>query len=144
MAAARPITAPVDGRSQKKRYGTALAAHHDGGLDKNFTAFSPRLDGGDVATTEPWSGVPRVCSPGNVSREQASRRVSIMSVGDGQFRKGQPVWVIGPGGSQRAADFVGEGELSAWFGGSPTVIVVYLDTRSGEAVEVDRVIPRDA
>lgn len=53
------------------------------------------------------------------------------------------VWVIEPDGSQRAADFVGEGELSAWFGGSPTVIVVYLDTRSGEAVEVDRVIPRD-
>jgi hypothetical protein len=49
-----------------------------------------------------------------------------------------------PDGSQRAADFVGEGEMSAWFGGSPTVIVVYLDTRAGEAVEVDRMIPRDA
>jgi hypothetical protein len=33
--------------------------------------------------------------------------------------------------------------MNAWFGGSPTVIVVYLDTRTGEAVEVDRVIPRD-
>ena len=44
----------------------------------------------------------------------------------------------------KAADFVGEGELSAWFGGSAKVIVVYLDTRAGEAVEVDRVIPRDA
>jgi hypothetical protein len=81
---------------------------------------------------------------GDGSREQASGCVSVMSVGDGQFHKGQPVWVIEPDGSQRAADFVGEGELSAWFGGSPTVIVVYLDTRSGEAVEVDRVIPRDA
>jgi hypothetical protein len=29
-------------------------------------------------------------------------------------------------------------------GGSPTVLVVYLDTRTGEAVEVDRVIPRAA
>jgi hypothetical protein len=69
---------------------------------------------------------------------------AVMSIGDGQFHKGQPVWVIGPDGSQRAADFVGEGEMNAWFGGSPTVIVVYLDTRNGEAVEVDRVIPREA
>jgi hypothetical protein len=68
----------------------------------------------------------------------------MMSVGDGRFHKGQPVWVMEPDGSQRAADFVGEGELNAWFGGSPTVIVVYLDTRAGEAVEVDRVIPRHA
>jgi hypothetical protein len=49
-----------------------------------------------------------------------------------------------PDGSQRAANFVGEGEMSAWLGGSPTVLVVYLDTRRGEAVEVDRVIPRAA
>jgi hypothetical protein len=68
----------------------------------------------------------------------------MTTIGDGQFHKGQPVWVIEPGGSQRAAEFVGEGELSAWFGGSPTVIVVYLDTHTGSAVEVDRVIPRDA
>lgn len=68
----------------------------------------------------------------------------MMSIGDGQFHKGQPVWVMELDGSQRAADFVGEGETSAWFGGSPTVIVIYLDTRSGEAVDVDRVIPRDA
>jgi hypothetical protein len=47
-------------------------------------------------------------------------------------------------GSRRAADYVGEGELSAWFGGAPTVIVVYPDTRTGESVEVDRVIPREA
>jgi hypothetical protein len=67
----------------------------------------------------------------------------MTSIGDGQFHKGQAVWVIAPDGSQRAADFVGEGELSAWFGGSSTVIVVYPDTGTGEAVEVDRVIPRD-
>jgi hypothetical protein len=67
----------------------------------------------------------------------------MSEIGDGQFRKGQAVWVMEPDGSQRAAEFVGEGEMSAWFGGAPTVIVVYPDTRSGEAVEVDRVIPRD-
>jgi hypothetical protein len=69
--------------------------------------------------------------------------MSMSEIGDGQFRKGQAVWVMEPDGSQRAAEFVGEGEMSAWFGGAPTVIVVYPDTRSGEAVEVDRVIPRD-
>jgi hypothetical protein len=68
----------------------------------------------------------------------------MTSIGDGQFRKGEPVWVMEPDGSQRAADFVGEGEMSAWFGGAPTVIVVYLDTRTGEAVEVDRVVAREA
>jgi len=63
---------------------------------------------------------------------------------DGLFQKGQPVWVIQGDGSQRPAEYVGEGELSAWFGGSPTVIVVYPDTHSGAAVEVDRVIARHA
>lgn len=68
----------------------------------------------------------------------------MRNVGDGQFRKGQAVWVIAPDGSQRAAKFVGAGQVSSWFGGSSTAIVVYLDTDSGEAVEVDRIIPRDA
>ena len=67
----------------------------------------------------------------------------MTDIGDGQFQRGQAVWVIGAGGSARAAEYVGEGETSAWFGGPPTVIVVYPDTRSGEAVEIDRVIPRD-
>jgi hypothetical protein len=49
-----------------------------------------------------------------------------------------------PYGSTARRGFRGEGEMSAWFGGSATVIVVYLDTRTGEAVEVDRVIPRDS
>ncbi len=66
----------------------------------------------------------------------------MTDIGDSQFHKGQPVWVLDQDGSQRAAEYVGEGETSAWFGGPPTVIVVYLDTRSGEAVEVERVIPR--
>ncbi|HUA02660.1 MAG TPA: hypothetical protein VMB27_02080 [Solirubrobacteraceae bacterium] len=59
------------------------------------------------------------------------------------FQKGQPVWVIEEGDSQRAADFVGEAETSSWFGGPPKVYVVYLDTREGDAVDVDRVVPRD-
>jgi len=52
--------------------------------------------------------------------------------------------VIGRDGSQRAAQYVGEGETSAWFGGPPKVFVIYLDTRAGAAVEIDRVIPRDS
>ncbi|HEY3944342.1 MAG TPA: hypothetical protein VGL78_03870 [Solirubrobacteraceae bacterium] len=68
----------------------------------------------------------------------------MTDIGDSQFHKGQPVWVIEEEGTQRAAEYVGEGETSAWFGGPPTVFVVYADTRAGEAVEVDRVIPRDA
>jgi hypothetical protein len=67
----------------------------------------------------------------------------MTDIGDTQFHKGDPVWVLGPDGSQRAADYVGEAETSAWFGGPPRVFVVYLDTHSGESVEVPRVIPRD-
>jgi len=64
-------------------------------------------------------------------------------IGDSLFHKGQPIWVMQADGSQRAGEYVGEGELSAWFGGTPMVFVVYTDTRDGEAVEVDRVIARD-
>jgi hypothetical protein len=67
----------------------------------------------------------------------------VTDIGDTQFHKGQPVWVIQHDGSQRPAEYVGEGELAAWFGGAPTVIVVYPDTQAGEPVEVDRVIARD-
>ena len=65
-------------------------------------------------------------------------------IGDGPFHEGQAIWVIQGDGSQRAAEFVGEGESSAWFGGPPTVLVVFLDDRSGATVETDRVIPRGA
>lgn len=68
----------------------------------------------------------------------------MADIGDSLFHKGQPVWVVEGDGSKRAAEYVGIGETSAWFGGPPTVIVVYPDTRSGEMVEVDRVIARDA
>ncbi len=67
----------------------------------------------------------------------------MTDIGDTQFHKGDPVWVMESDGSQRAADYVGEGETSAWFGGTPTVFVVFLDTREGMAVAVDRVIARD-
>ena len=65
-------------------------------------------------------------------------------IGGGAFHRGEHVWVVQGDGSRRAAEFVGEGEQSAWFGGPPTVLVVYPDTRSGEAVEVDRVLAREA
>ncbi len=66
----------------------------------------------------------------------------MTDIGDGRFHKGQHVWVVQADGTQRPAEYVGEGEMSAWFGGTPTVLVVYPDTDSGEAVAVDRVIPR--
>lgn len=66
----------------------------------------------------------------------------MTDIGDGQFHRGEHVWVVQGDGSQRAAEYVGVTETSAWFGGPPQVIVVYPDTRSGESVEVDRVIPR--
>ena len=59
------------------------------------------------------------------------------------FEKGQPVWVMQEDGAERAADFVGQAETSAWFGGPPQVYVVYLDDQSGGAVDVDRVVPRE-
>lgn len=61
---------------------------------------------------------------------------------EGPFHRGQSVWVIQDDGSRRAAEYVGEGEMSAWFGGAPTVIVVFPDTHTGAAVETDRVIAR--
>jgi hypothetical protein len=66
----------------------------------------------------------------------------MSDLGDGPFHKGQPVWVLASDGSQRAAEYVGEAETSAWFGGAPRVLVVYQEVHSAEAVEVDRVIPR--
>jgi hypothetical protein len=67
----------------------------------------------------------------------------MSEIGDGLFHRGQPVWVMQEGGSQRAAEYVGEAETSAWFGGAAKIIVVYEDTRDGAAVDADRVIARD-
>jgi hypothetical protein len=63
---------------------------------------------------------------------------------DSGFREGESIWVLAADGTRRAAEYVGMGETSAWFGGPPKVFVVYLDTRTGEAVEAERVIPRDS
>jgi hypothetical protein len=68
----------------------------------------------------------------------------MADIGDSLFHRGQDVWVVQADGSQRAAEYVGQGDTSAWFGGSPMVIVVYPDDASSEAVEVDRVIARDS
>jgi hypothetical protein len=67
----------------------------------------------------------------------------MTDIGDGPFYKGEPVWVMEADGSQRAAEYVGVREVSAWFGGAPSVFVLYTDTHAGGAVAVDRVIPRE-
>jgi hypothetical protein len=67
----------------------------------------------------------------------------MTDIGDNSFHRGQPVWVIQDDGSQRAAEYVGEAELSQWFGGAPSVIVIFPEAGIGEAVEAARVIPRD-
>jgi hypothetical protein len=64
-------------------------------------------------------------------------------IGDGAFHKGQAIWVMEADGSRRAGVYVGEGETSAWFGGPPTVYVVYPDAESGEAVPLTRVTARE-
>lgn len=66
----------------------------------------------------------------------------MTDIGDGPFHKGEPIWVMEADGSQRAAEYIGVREVSAWFGGPQMVFVFYPDTRSEGAVEVDRVIPR--
>lgn len=108
--------------------GSAEAmVHHDpGGLLASVLVF------GAACSLFLWRALSPIVSP------------AMTDIGDSQFHKGQPVWVIEADGSQRAAEYVGEGELSAWFGGTPTVFVVYADTGEGGAVEVDRVIARDA
>ena len=66
------------------------------------------------------------------------------AIGDGPFRKGEPVWVMGADGSRRPGVYVGEGETSTWFGGRSTVYVVFPETESGEAVPLERITPREA
>ena len=58
------------------------------------------------------------------------------------FHEGQKIWVEQADGSQRAGIFVGEAELT-WFGGSPGAYVAYPDTRSGEEVDLMRIVPRE-
>jgi len=68
----------------------------------------------------------------------------MTDIGDGPFHQGEPIWVMEADGSQRPAEYVGVREVSAWFGGAPSVFVLYTDTRAPGVVEVDRVIPRAA
>jgi hypothetical protein len=70
--------------------------------------------------------------------------MAVMDIGDGPFHQGEPIWVMEADGSQRPAEYIGVREMGTWFGGAPTVLVLYTDTRSGGAVAVDRVIPRAA
>jgi hypothetical protein len=58
------------------------------------------------------------------------------------FHEGQRIWVEQADGTQRAGIFVGEAEQS-WFGGGPGAYVVYPDTRSGEEVDLMRIVPRE-
>jgi hypothetical protein len=58
------------------------------------------------------------------------------------FHEGQKIWVEQADGAQRAGIFVGEAEQS-WFGGGPGAYVVYPDTRSGEEVDLMRIVPRE-
>jgi hypothetical protein len=67
----------------------------------------------------------------------------VRHLSDGPFKKGQDVWVIDPGGRRRVAEYVGQAESNDWFGGPPTVIVVFPDDGSSATVELDRVVARD-
>ena len=58
------------------------------------------------------------------------------------FGEGDRIWVEQPDGSQRPGIFVGEVPAS-WFGGASGAYVVYPDTRSGEEVELVRIVSRD-
>jgi len=59
------------------------------------------------------------------------------------FERGQHVWVLFEDGSRRAAEYVGEADMSAWFGGPPRIIVVFDDDRSGAEVLFEQVVPRE-
>ncbi|HLM51385.1 MAG TPA: hypothetical protein VK279_12625 [Solirubrobacteraceae bacterium] len=60
------------------------------------------------------------------------------------FERGQPIWVHGTDGAARPAVWVGDGDNATFFGGPPLAYVVYMDTREGAEVQLDRVTPRDA
>jgi len=59
-----------------------------------------------------------------------------------ELKEGDKIWVEQADGSQRAGIFVGEAEQS-WFGGGPGAYVAYPDTRSGEEVDLMRIVPRE-
>jgi hypothetical protein len=59
-----------------------------------------------------------------------------------RFEPGEPVWVMEANGAQRRAEYLGARVVSVWRAGPPMVFVLYTDSQSVEAVEMDRVIPR--
>jgi hypothetical protein len=67
----------------------------------------------------------------------------MSEIGDSLFHRGDPVWVVSEGGQLVPAEYVGEGETTAWFGGPPTVFVVLEGTDRVATVEMDRVIARE-
>jgi hypothetical protein len=67
---------------------------------------------------------------------------AMRHLSDGPFRKGEPIWVIQGDGTQRAAEFVGDRESGTWFGGAASVLVIYLDSNTEDAVEFDRILAR--
>jgi hypothetical protein len=56
------------------------------------------------------------------------------------FEDGDAIFVEQADGSQRPAVFVG---TASWFGGGPTVYVVYPDTHEGDQVAAMRCIARE-
>ncbi len=69
-------------------------------------------------------------------------RMASMASGHASFELGEPVWVMEADGEQRRAEYMGARVVSVWRGGPPMAFVLYADSHSAEAVEMDRVIPR--
>ena len=59
------------------------------------------------------------------------------------FKEGEKIWVMQADGSAKPGVFVGEVDSASWFGGAPMVYVAYPESKSGEAVEFDRVTLRE-
>jgi hypothetical protein len=89
-------------------------------------------------------GEPRSSAPPQRWRRRLDYALAMRHLSDGPFRKGEAVWVTEPNGGQRAAEFVGDAESGTWFGGAARAFVLYLDTTSTEAVELDRILAREA
>lgn len=61
----------------------------------------------------------------------------------GFFTEGQKVWVEEADGSRRPGIYVGEAETAVWFGGAPSAYVVFPEAKEGEAVALERILPRE-
>lgn len=59
------------------------------------------------------------------------------------FEQGQKLWVHDADGGSRPAIFVGGGENATFFGGAPLAYVVFVETREGAEVELDRLTVRE-